>query len=207
MQSCTLNNALWPGPCMSASLAVCSPGCTVCVCVCVGLCFCYHDPWLWITFTIHQLITNYCLVVIPISLMMLRWDHHHRGSISLTPRPPSILGSLSACQFWIFLENAWHAFNDFFLVFLLFIMNIMSGLWEPLLFFGLQRLYFSTPVKNIEPQVSIVVHGLLRTTYCRAQMMIDNISNFGFASGAFANNHFGVFSFLGAEEKLNLGRK
>ncbi len=59
---------------MSASLTVCRLGCLslkCVVCVSVGLYFCYHNPWLWITFTIHQLITNYCLVLILISLMML----------------------------------------------------------------------------------------------------------------------------------------
>lgn len=30
----------------------------------VRLCLCYHDPRLGITFTMHHLITNYCLVVI-----------------------------------------------------------------------------------------------------------------------------------------------
>jgi len=84
--SCTLNNALWPGPAhLPAAQSV-----TVCVCVW------YDDPWLWITFTIHQLITNYCLVVMLISLMMLRWDQHHRqSSVSLTLHPAPKPGSLS----------------------------------------------------------------------------------------------------------------
>lgn len=58
MQSCTLNNALWPGHCISASLTVCLLGCLsmkCAVCVCWSVCL-YHDPWLWITYTIHQLI-------------------------------------------------------------------------------------------------------------------------------------------------------
>lgn len=82
--------------------------------VCVALYICYHDPWLWITFTMHQLIINYCLVVILISLMMLHWDHHRQGSISLTPHPPSILGSLSTGLCRIFLKSARWAFNDGF---------------------------------------------------------------------------------------------
>lgn len=95
---------------MSASLAVCSLRCLslrCALCVCVGLYFCYHHLWLWITFTMHQLITNYCLVVILISLMMLHRDHHQRGSISLTPRSTAIFD----CQLRILLKKG--LFRDF----------------------------------------------------------------------------------------------
>ena len=53
---------------------------------------------------------------------------------------------------------------------LFFFMNVISELQEPLLFFGFQRLHFSILNMNIEPQVSIVVHGLLQV-YCTEDNM------------------------------------
>lgn len=56
--------------------------------------FLYQDPWLWITYTIHQLITNYCLLLIPISSAMLRWEPPRQDVI----RPSLHRFTLAACQ-------------------------------------------------------------------------------------------------------------